>query len=193
MENFIENGERSSKLLITFPKSSEDHRLQLITINGAIFAVLHSPIESLGPISLHCEEWSLILLAPIKSQTNIFISAINIICLSEIVSETGDVNVRASNRLIKFADLFKSPEEVNEIGIVGEFQFDDDLWLSLFYYQLFDGIVTKVRSGNRGQIPQLQQQVLVAISSLADKIKGNINDLNIFKVLDIWNIPHLKE
>ena len=189
----MENEELRSKLLITFPKSSEDHRLQLVGINGAIFAIVHSPLESLGPIHLSCEEWSLVLLAPLKSKSNIQVSAINIICLSEIASDEGTVNIHASNRLVKFPGLFKSPEKVCEMAECGEFQFDDDPGAFLYYYRLFERIVSSVRSGSPDLISQAQQQVITGICTLADKIKASVENLDILKVMDIWNIPHLKD
>lgn len=185
------NVETGSKLQITFPESSEDHRLQLVGINGAIFAIVHSPLESLGPIRLYCEEWSLVLLAPLKSKTNILVSAINVICLSEIASEEGNVNIHASNRLVKFADLFKSPEKICEMGERGEFQFDDDPGAFLYFYRLFEGIVSSVREGNPELLPQAQQQFLLGFCALADTIEGKPENLDLSKVLDIWNIPHL--
>src|SRR5579872_7348909 len=103
MEGLDNTMQLDTKLQIGFLKSNEDHRLQLIEINGSIFAIVHSPLESLGPINLHCEPWSLVLLAPIKSQTNIFISAINIICLNEVESKTGNVNIHATGRFVKFS------------------------------------------------------------------------------------------
>lgn len=192
MENLSENAQPGVKLLITFPQSSEDHRLQLVGINGSIFAIVHSPLESLGPIRLHCEKWSLVLLAPLKSKTNILVSAINVICLSEITSEEGNLNVHATNRLVKFADLFKPSEKVSEMGERGEFQFDDDPGTFLYYYRLFEGIVTSVRSGNPDLQSQAQQQFITALCTLADKIEGKPENLDLFKVLDIWGVPRLK-
>lgn len=180
------------RLEITFPKSSEDHRLQLVGINGAVFAILHSPLESLGPIRLHCEEWSLVLLAPLKSRSNIIVSAINLICLSEIASEEGNVNVHASNRLVKFADLFKPAEKVCEMGESGEFQFDNDPGAFLYYYRLFEGVVTNVRNGSPDLLTQAQQQFIAGLCTLADKIEGKPVNLDLRKVLGIWNIPQLK-
>jgi hypothetical protein len=181
-----------TKLQITFPKSNEDHRLQLVEINGSVFAIVHSPLESLGPIRLHCEEWSLILLAPIKSKTNIVISAINVVCLSEIASEEGNVNIHASNRLVKFAHLIKPPEKVCEMGECGEFQFDDDPGAFLHYYRLFEGIVSSVREGSPASFSEAQQKLIMGLCTLADKIEGKPENLDLSKVLDIWNVPCLK-
>jgi len=192
MGSLNENVQLGAKLLITFPKSSEDHRLQLVGINGAIFAIVHSPLESLGPIRLHCEEWSLVLLAPLKSKSNILVSAINVICLSEIASEEGNVNIHASNRLVKFADLFKPAEKVTEMGERGEFQFDNEPGAFLYFYRLFEGIVSSARSGSPDLLSQAQQQVFAGLCTLADKIEAKPENLDLHKVLGIWNIPHLK-
>lgn len=192
MENLSENIESSSKLLITFPQSSEDHRLQLMGINGAIFAIVHSPLESLGPIRLLCEDWSLVLLAPLKSKSNIIVSAINVICLSEIASEEGNVSIHASNRLVKFAHLLKSPAKVSEMGEQGEFQFDDDPGALLYYYRLFEGIVSSVRNGSPDLLSHAQQQCIAGLCTLADKMKAEQKNLNLHEVLDIWHIPHTK-
>ncbi len=181
-----------TKLQIVFPKSKEDHRFQLVEINGSIFAIVHLPLESLGPIQLNCEEWSLVLLAPIKSKTDIVISAINIICLSEITSEEGNVNIQASNRLVKFAHSMKSSEKVCEKGAHGKFQFDDDPGAFLHYYRLFDGIVSNARNGSPDSLTEAQQKFIQSLCTLADKIEGNPENLNLHKVLDIWRIPSLQ-
>ena len=178
------------KLQIGFPKSKEDHRLQLVDINGAIFSIVYSPLESLGPIHLHCEDWSLVLLSSIKSKENISISAKNIICLNEIISEEGNVNIHASNRLIKFTDLIKSVEK-SEIGERGKFQFDEDIGLFLYYYRLFEGIVSNVHSESSDS-SQAQQNFISILCSLANKIEDKPGDLNLEKVLGIWDIPSIK-
>ncbi|MBI2743574.1 MAG: hypothetical protein HYX48_06630 [Chlamydiales bacterium] len=190
MESSSGNAQLGSKLLITFPKSNEDHRLQLVGINGAIFAIVYSPLESQGPIRLSCEEWSLVLLAPLKSRSNILVSATNVICLSEIASEEGSVNIHASNRLVKFAGLFKSPKEVCEMGECGEYQFVDDPGAFLYYYRLFEGIVSSAHGGSPDALSQAQQQVITGLCTLADKIEGKPENLDLQKVFDIWNIPH---
>jgi hypothetical protein len=181
------------KLQVAFPKSSEDHRLQLVEINGSVFAILHSPLESLGPIRLYCESWSLVLLAPIKSKTNILISAINIICLNEIASEEGNVNIHASNRLVKFAHLITPREKTSEMGERGEFQFDDDPGIFLHYYRSFDSIVNNLRAGHPDSLTEAQQQFIMSLCALADKIEGKPENLNLQKVLSIWDIPQTKK
>lgn len=183
----------NSKLQITFPKSEEDHRLQFIEINGSIFAVLYSPLESFGPIRLHCEDWSLILLAPINSKANILISAKNIICLNEIVSEEGSVNIHASNWLVKFAHLIKPVEKLCEMGERGEFQFDDDPGAFLFYHRLFEGIVDKLRNQSSDSFSEAQQSFIKALCTLADKVKKKPETLDLQKVLATWDIPLCKE
>lgn len=192
VENLSENPELDTKLLITFPKSSEDHRLQLVGINGAIFAIVHSPLESLGPIRLLCEEWSLVFLAPLKSKSNILVSAINVICLSEIASEEGNVNIHASNRLVTFTGLFKPAEKVSEMGERSESRFGDDPGAFLYYYRLFEGIVSSVRPGSPDSISQAQQQFIAGLCTLADKIEAKPENLDLRKVLGVWNIPRLK-
>lgn len=184
--------QHDAKLQISFPQSSEDHRLQLVEINGSIFAILHSPLESLGPIRLYCEDWSLILLAPIKSKTNIIISAINIICLNQILSEEGNVNIHASNRLVRFAQLIKPAEKLCEMGERGDYQFEEDPGALLHYYQLFDHIVSAARSGSADSFSDAQQKFIMSLCSLADQIEKKPNNLNLPKVLSIWNIPHSK-
>lgn len=193
MGDLSANLQLNTKLLINFPKSSEDHRLQLVEINGVIFAIVHSPLESLGPIRLHCEKWSLVLLAPLKSKSNILVSAINVICLSEIASEEGRVNIHASNRLVKFPNLFKPAEKVCEMGERGEFQFDDDPAAFLYFYRLFEGIVGNARSKSQDLFSQAQQQFITGLCTLADKIKKKREKLDLVKVLSIWNIPRLKD
>lgn len=191
MESSNNDMQLDAKLQIAFPKSSEDHRLQLVEINNSIFAIVHSPLESLGPICLNCEEWSLVLLAPIKSKTNILISAINIICLNEITSEEGNVNIHASNRLVKFAHMIKPPEKVCEMGERGEFQFDDDPGAFLHYYRLFDNIVSSIRNESPGSFSEAQQKFIMSLCTLADKIEGESENLNLHKVLGIWDVPYL--
>jgi hypothetical protein len=193
MENSNEDTQSDVKLQIAFPKSNEDHRLQLIEINGSIFAIVHSPLESKGPIRLHCEEWSLVLLAPIKSKSNILISAINVICLNEIVSEEENVNIHASHRLVKFTGLIQAPKNLSQMGERGEFQFDDDPGAFLQYYRLFESIVSSIRAGSPDSITDAQQKVIMSLCTLADKIEGKLENLNLPKVLDIWKIPALKQ
>lgn len=182
------NSQPTTKLHIAFPKSDEDHRLQLVEINGSIFAFLFAPLESLGPIRLLCEEWSLVLLAPIKSKTNIVISGINVICLNEIVSEEGNVNLHASNRLVRFADLVQPTEKLSEMGEKGEFHFDDDPGAFLHYYRLFESVVTSIHQKNPDAFAEAQQKFLVGLCTLADKIEGKPESLDLKQVLKIWGI-----
>jgi len=181
----------STKVQISFPKSSEDYRLQLIAINGAVFAIIHSPLESQGPIRLQCEEWSLVLLAPIKSESNILISAINVICLSEITSEHESVNIHASHQLVKFANLIKGSKAVCEMGEKGEFQFDDDPGALLHYYRLFDDIVEQARQQNPDCLSQTQEKFISGLCTLADKIQKHPENLTLNKVFDVWKIPNI--
>ena len=182
-----ENSNKNIALQIAFPKSSEDHRLQLISINGAIFAILYAPLESLGPIRLYCEEWSLVLLAPIKSKSDVLISAINVICLSEILAEEGYVNIQASNRLITFADLVKSSQKVSSIGLNGSFGFDDDPGAFLHFYRLFEGIVSELQSREDALISEVQQDFIKGLCTLADKVERP-KTLDLSKVLSFWSV-----
>ena len=183
----MENGLPDSKLLITFPKSSEDHRLQLVKINDAIFAIVYAPLESFGPINLHCEDWSLILLAPLKSKSNVLVSAINIIALSEITSAES-INLHATNQLVKFAKLDHPPEKTTEMGIGGEYLFGDDPGALLYFHQLFEGIVSSIHKESPDLHTKAPQEFIKALCVLADKIKGMPGNLDIQKVLDIWKI-----
>lgn len=190
MKNFHSNKHLDIKLQISFPKSDQDHRLQLININGSIFSILFFPLESQGPIQLYCEDWSLILLAPIKSKKNIVISAINVICLNEIQSEEGIINMHASNQLVKFTGLIHPEEKLSEIIEGGEFEFGDDPGALLHYYQTFEGIVNHVRENTSKSLSEAQQKFLGSLCSLAEKMQGKTKNLNIHKVLEIWNISH---
>jgi hypothetical protein len=183
----------NTKMQIVFPKSTEDHRLQLVEINGSVFAIIHSALESDGPIQLYCDEWSLVILAPIKSKTNIVISAINVICLSEIESEEGIVNIHASNQLVKFAQSIKPLDKVFEIVEGGEFQFDDDPAAFLKYYRLYQNILSRVNDGSPDSLIEAQQKFITSLCALAEKIEGSTENLNLPRVLDIWGIPYLKE
>ena len=128
----MENSDKSNESMlpdvrvqIAFPKSDEDHRLQLVGVNGSIFALVYSPLESNGPIRLDCEEWSLIILAPIKSKGDVVISATNVICLNTIESEEGSVSINASNQLANFSSSIKSALGVSEVGERGEYRLED--------------------------------------------------------------------
>ncbi len=175
---------------IAFPKSSEDHRLQLVDVNGSIFAILHSPLESLGPIRLQCESWSLVLLAEIKSKSNILISATHVICLNEIASEEGNVNIHASHRLVKFTNLIKAHGHICEMGEEGTWQFDDDPGAFLYYYRLFGSMVSNIRRGTSDSLVEAQQQMIMSLCTLADKLKGKPGNLDLSQVLKAWDISN---
>jgi hypothetical protein len=179
------------KLEINFLKSSEDHRLQLVEVNGSIFAVVHANLESNGPIRLDCEEWSLILLNPIKSKKDINISAFSVICFNEIASEEGGVSIMASNRLVKFASS-KSPEKVTEEGKRGEFHFEEDLSAFLYFFRLFNGVVSCARHESQESFLEAQQKFITGLCVLAAKIDRETENLNIHRVLEIWDIPLLE-
>jgi len=187
----MKESEKNAKLEIAFPKSDQDQKLRLVSINGSIFAIVHALLESLGPINLNCEDWSLILLAPIKSKTNITISAINIICLNEIVSEEGDVNILASGQLVKFSP--KQSEKSIETGERGEFYFEDDAGALLYYYRLYSDILNQIHEGNTESFYKAQQHFISSLCTLVDKIEGKPETLNLHKVLSVWGISFSEE
>ena len=191
MEDLNNHAQKNTKLEIHFPKSNEDHRLQLVSVNGSIFAILFGSLESLGPFRLECEEWSLVILSPIKSQTNVLVFGINVICLSEIISVEGSVNVHAKNRLVKFGDMFKAKETVSEMGEKSESQFDDDAGGLLYYYKQFESIIESTRNPTPESIADAQQKMIASLYTLADKVKGKPGDLNVEDALKVWNIPGL--
>lgn len=173
---------------VSFPKSSEDHRLQLVHINNSIFAILHSSLESEGPINLHCEDWSLILLAPIRSQTDINISAINVICLNEIESKEGNIHINASNRLVKLTPSLKPIEKVYETAYYQAVtQLNDPVTL-LTCFQLFNKIMQGAREKSQTSFVEAQQNFIAVLCILAEKIEGTIDLLNIQPILEFWNI-----
>ncbi len=175
------------KIKVNFPKSSEDHRLQLVSINGSIFAILHSPLESDGPINLHCEDWSLVLLAPIKSKANIIISAINVICLNEIQSKEGIVNIQASHRLVKLTPSIKPIEKVYETAKYAVSQVNDPAAL-LTCFQLFNKVIQGANEDDQASFVEAQHQFITVLCVLAEKIEGKAVQLNIQPVLQIWDI-----
>ena len=185
----MENSNKEEiKLHVTFPKSSEDHRLQLVEINGSIFAMISSSLESNGPINLYCEDWSLILLAPIKSKTDVNISAINIVCMNEVVSEEGSVKIHASHRLMKYPPSIKAAQKIKTTCYHGEFQFPDDP-AAFLNFQLFHNLLSLIHDKNPDSIIEAQKKFVASLCVLAEKIEGKSENLNLRKVLEIWDIP----
>lgn len=179
------------QLRIGFPRSSEDHRLQLVEVNGSIFAIVHSLLESNGPIKLHCEEWSLILLAPIKSKTDIVISAINVVCLNTVESEEGVVSINASNQLVSFVPPAKS-SIVSETGERGKFQFHDDPVALLNHSKLFNKVVSFACGENlESSVVEAQKAFMMSLCAMAQKMDMKTENLNLQRVLGIWDIPWL--
>ncbi len=175
------------KLQIGFPKCSEDHRLQLVSINGSIFAILHAPLESDGEIQLLCNDWSLVLLAPIKSKTNIHISAINVICLNEIESKEGTVSIQALHHLIKLTPPTKPSEKVVETAKQMLFQVDDSAAL-FTAFQLFNKIVQNVRLRMQESLDNAKLNFITALCLLAEKCIGKTTQLHLKPVLNFWDI-----
>lgn len=182
---------QDTRLKISFPKSSEDHRLQLIEINGSIFAIFYSELESNGPINLHCEEWSLFLLAPIKSKADIQISGKNIFCFNEIQSEEASVNVHAANRLVKMTPLIQPQERLDAWGKKGESDLTNDPSTFFNYFQALHKIVTQIHEKTPESFAEAQNTFLTILYALAGKVEGKMENLNIHRVLGIWDIPPL--
>ncbi len=180
------------KLQVQFPSSSEDRRMQLVDINGSIYAILFSPLESEGPINLNCEDWSLVLLAPIKSKMDVVVSAINVLCLNTIESKEGSVFVNASHRLVKLAPAVVTSEKGWEKSTVGEFQLGDDVGAFMNYFKLFNAVISGARSDDDQSIREAQEKFITNLCLLADRIDGKKGDLDLKRVLEIWNIPQAK-
>lgn len=178
----------NTPLKIDFPTSSEDHRLQLVQINGSVFAILHSPLESMGPINLLCEDWSLVLLAPIRSEKKVEIKAINIIALNEVRSQTDEITIEATNRLLQLSVPPSPAENVIIEGKGGQYQYDDDPSTFIKYFQLFTAIITHARANTPEGFSEAQQKTLLALCALAEKMEGGIMTLTIQRVLKMWNI-----
>lgn len=172
------------KLEIFFPKSDQEHRLQLVSINGAIFALFFAPLESNGPIHLYCDDWSVVLLSPIKSDKEIVVSAINIISLNDFMSKENEVMLTASKRLVKVAPS----KEVQESAEKGVFHLDDDPGAILGLFKLFETTLHHIR-GDAPNLKEAQISFVTSLCKLADKIEGKGRDLDLKQVLEIWGIP----
>ena len=79
-------------------------------------------------------------------------------------------------------------EKSCQMGECGEFQFNDDPGAFLFYYRLFESIVSVVQQGNPDAFQEAQTKIIMGLCALAEKIEGKTNDLSIHKVLTIWKI-----
>ena len=179
------------KISINFPKSSEDHRIQLFEINGAVFAIVFAPLESTGPINLLCEKWSLILLAPIKSASSIKISADTIICLSDISSDEGSIDIHADGYFIKYSQSTGSNKELKTTAKKGVFNYSDDPGYLLFLYRQFEDVVLSIRSGTPESASKAQNNIITALCTLADKISDKKEDMTIRKAIEKWGIALL--
>lgn len=181
-----------SQLKISFPESSEDNKLQLVDINGSIFAIIHSPLESHGPIHLNCEDWNLILLAPIKSDADIVISGEHIICLSEISSKKEKVKIHASNKLVSFISMKNASGNKFDVQALKKIQFDDDHSTILHLVQLLQGVVLSARSADPSSIAQAQKNFVVALCTLSHKVKGTDKNLTLKECLDVWDVMYVE-
>jgi hypothetical protein len=93
---------------------------------------------------------------------------------------------------VKFAGLFTAADKVSEIAEKDECTFDDDPGALLYFYRLFEGVVKAARSEDRELLSHAQQQVITALCTLADRIQNKTANLDLQKVLDMWNIPQMK-
>ncbi len=195
MENSKNDDQNVEKMHIAFPQSDQDKRLQLVDINGSIFAIVFAPLDSNGPIKLDCKDWSLILLSPIKSNVDVEISAINILCFSDIETKEGTLTLHASNLLVKFAPYITPTEKINEIGERGNYNFSDDPNALLQYYRIFETILSSIREGKASDdaLHEAQQKFILGLCSIATKIEKENPDLNLAKVLNLWEISNKGE
>ena len=176
-------------LHISFPKSNQDHRLQLIEINGVIFAIVHAPLESEGPIRLECDDWNLILLSSIKSRSDVLISGINVIRFNTIESDEGSLSITASNKLINFNSTAKAGMDVCECGKSQEIRFDDDPAAFIHYFKSFNQILEKLHANSSDSFSMAQKKFIETLCTLAAKITGEKDNITIHRVLGIWDIP----
>lgn len=181
-----------SNLKISFPESSEDNKLQLVDINGSIFAIFISPLESNGPIHLNCEDWNLILSTPIKSEQDVVISGNHIVCLSDISSNEENVQINADNLLVSFTSLKNSSGKRFKSRALKKVQFIDDHSSVLSFSQLIYSVVTGARSGDPSSISEAQKNFVVILCMLAHKIKKTDKNLSLKECLDVWNILYVE-
>lgn len=174
------------KLQVAFPKSDQDHRLQLVAVNSSIFAIIHAPLQSDGDINLNCEDWNLILLSPINSKKKVQISAINLFCFSEIAAQE-EIEIAVSKRLVTFSSP-QSPKKVHESIGVEKSSFGDDPACLLQQVKLLNGLLTCIHDSNPDALLEAQTRFITFLCTLAEKIEGNQQKLNIQNVLTFWNI-----
>ncbi len=174
------------KLFISFPKTKEDHRLQLVKINDSIFAIFHTKLESDGPINLQCEDWNLVLLAPIKSKEEVHIAGKNIICLNEIISEAKKVQLSTTDQLLCLTPqppYFSVNENVEQFH-----HLEDDAAAFLYYYQLFSKLVAMCKDKKNSSVEQMQKEFLTGLCGLAAKAIDGSGDVDLFDILKFWKI-----
>jgi hypothetical protein len=188
MTSTEDNQKPDVKLEIAFPRSDKDYRIQLVKINNSIFAIVHSPLESQGPIHLDCPDWSLVLLSPIKSKVGVEISAINLICLNTIESQESNIKLNALNRLVKFGEVLKPSANLTETAEGGVFHVTDELGSGFYFHQLFHGIIKSIHSDTPEAVSEAQQDFITCLCAVAGKMEKTTDLLDLQKVLNIWNI-----
>lgn len=176
---------------IVFPKSSKDRYLQLVGINGSVFAIVHSPLESNGPIHLQCDDWSLILLAPIKSKSDVIIEGINVIRLNSVESIEGNASITASNQLVNISSTIKAGLGFSEVAKCGEHRLDDESGTLMNYLKLFYDIVKNIYTDTPDSISEAQSKFISSLCTLMAKAKGKKEGMTMHQILGFWDIPIL--
>ena len=76
------------------------------------------------------------------------------------------------------------------MGKQGEFRFDDDLGALLHFSDLFNTVISCARSETEDSLIEAQRKFIAGLCVLAGKIEQKIENLNINRVLGIWDIPN---
>ena len=76
------------------------------------------------------------------------------------------------------------------MGERGEFECYDDPGAFLFHYRLFSDMMNRVRNGTRESFSDAQHKFMTSLCTLADKMRGKPENLDLCNVLDTWGIPY---
>lgn len=177
-------------LWISFPSCDEDHRLQLVDVNGTMFAVLFGPLSSEGPINLQCEDWNLILVAPIRSAADVHIQGVNVACLGQVESTGGQVSIEAAQRLIYHGASVESRLPRRCEGGLGEWFAEPGDGLFADLQQLLMKMVPLAREGTKEAQEEARQRFLSALCALAQWTAADRSkELSMLRVMETWGIP----